>query len=525
MRDLHLPGRSAVWASNAMCATSHPLAAQVAVDIMKRGGNAMDAAIAGAVILGLCEPQMTGIGGDCFVLFSPAGSDDILAMNGSGVAPAAADAEALRSAGHDKIPAHGTDSVTIPTAVDCFCQLSDRWGRLGISDLLAPAITYAEAGVPVAERVAFDWGTDQTVLKPAAQRFYLNNGAPFKTGELFRAPKQAEALRKIAAQGRDGFYKGDVADDMVRSLAALGGVHTLDDFAAAKAIETTPIQGHYKAHDLFEHPPNGQGAIAILLLNILKQFDLASLDPMGAKRVHIEAEATKLAYDLRNQVIGDPSRAADAEALLSEETAQKLAAQIDLTQARPAETQIHETVHKDTVYITVVDRDGMMVSLIYSIFNGFGSGIASEDYGILLHNRGAGFSLTPGHPNEYGPGRRPLHTIIPGMLAKDGAPIMPFGVMGGQYQAAGHARLLSNMLDFDMSPQAAIDAPRAFAEKGQLKLERGFAPDVAQALADLGHDIVVPDPPIGGAQAILRHDSGVLEGGSDPRKDGCALGY
>lgn len=525
MRDFHKPGRSAVFAQNGICATSHPLAAQVGVDILKRGGNAMDAAIAGAIVLGICEPQMTGLGGDCFVLVSPAGSNDVLAMNGSGQAPKGANAQSLRAKGHSVIPPYGPEAVTIPTAVDAFCQMSENWGKLGLDALLAPSIHYAEEGVPVAPRVARDWVKGAGNLQAHGCKHYLASGQPLKTGAVFRAPAQAEVLRRIARHGRDAFYQGEIADDIIAALNDLGGVHTAEDFANARAFQTTPIQGSYKGHTLLEHPPNGQGATANLLLNILSHFDLTDMDPMGAARTHIEAEATKLAYDVRNRFLADPDHMMRLEHMLSADTAEKLAALIDPSRAIPSTTAISEAVHKDTVYITVVDKDRMSVSLIYSIFHSFGSGIASEKFGLLLHNRGAGFTLEAGHPNEYGPGKRPMHTIIPGMLAKDGVPIMPFGVMGGQFQSTGHAHLLTNMLDYGMDLQSAIDAPRAFAVDGVLQLENTFAPDVVQALADLGHKIAEPPSALGGAQAILIHDNGVLEGGSDPRKDGCALGY
>lgn len=525
MRDFHHPGRSATFATNGMCATSHPLAAKTAIDILERGGNAMDAAIAGAVLLGICEPQMTGIGGDCFVLFTPPGSDDIQALNGSGRAPAAASAADLRARGHSTVPLNTPDAVTIPCAIDAFCRLSADHGKLGLDALLAPAIHYAETGVPVAPRVALDWPTAGKTLQGHALDHYSNNGKPLTIGEIFRSPGQAEVLRRIARDGRDAFYTGEVADDMLAALTTLGGVHTGDDFAAASSDDTTPISGTYQGVDLVEHPPNGQGATAILMLNILSHFDIVRMDPDGSQRAHIEAEAAKLAYDTRNRLLADPDHTARLDHILAPETAAKLAALIDPQNAMPDPAPVAEAVHRDTVYITVVDRDRMAVSLIYSIFHGFGSGIASEKFGILLQNRGAGFSLTPGHPNEMAGGKRPMHTIIPGMLRENGRVIMPFGVMGGAYQPNGHARFVSNMRDFGMDPQTAIDAPRAFADAGALKIERGYCETVRAELADMGHTITIPDQPIGGAQAILIRPDGVLEGASDPRKDGCALGY
>lgn len=525
MRDFHFPGRSAVLAENGVCATSHPLAAKVAVDILERGGNAMDAAIAGAVLLGICEPQMTGIGGDCFVLFKPAGREDVHAINGSGRAPAAASAAALRDKGHSSVPLYAPEAVTIPTAIDAFCRLSADWGRIGLDAILAPAIHYAESGVPIAPRVAFDMPTAAKVLQGHGRTHYLINGEVPKAGQVFAAPAQAEVLRRIARDGRDAFYTGEVAEDMVAALQELGGVHTLEDFAGAESFYAEPVSGDYKGTDLVEHPPNGQGATAILMLNILAQFDLASMEPFGAARAHIEAEAAKLAYDARNRFIADPEQTARLDHMLSMKTAKELAALIDPKKAMKAAAPVSEAVHKDTVYITVVDKDRMAVSFIYSIFHGFGSGIASEKFGILMQNRGAGFTLEDGHPNEMAGGKRPMHTIIPGMLRRNGKVVMPFGVMGGAYQPNGHARVVTNMVDHGMELQDALDAPRSFADDGKLNVEKGYSESVRAELAALGHEVVVPEGPLGGAQAILIRDDGILEGGSDPRKDGIALGY
>lgn len=527
MRDFHTPGRSPVFAQNGICATSHPLAAKVAVQMLEQGGNAVDAAVAGAVLLGLCEPAMTGIGGDCFVLVKPAGTEDIVALNGSGRAPAALTAAALRDAGHEKMPLFGTPHpVTIPGAVDAFCTLSQDYGRLGLDAVLAPAIHYAEAGVPVAPRAAFDWAGYADNLHGAARDFYLFNGKPPNVGQLFRQPMQAEVLRRIAAEGRAGFYEGEVAEDMVNSLRAIGGVHTLDDFANTRSDYTTPISGTYKGIELVEHPPNGQGATAILLNNILAEFDLPAMDPFGTQRAHIEAEATKLAYDARDRFLSDPDHMARLDHMLDPTTGKALAALIDPSRAMQSARPVSEAVHKETIYITVVDKDRMAVSLIYSVFKDFGSGVASDKFGVLFQNRGAGFTLETGHPNEAMGGKRPMHTIIPGMLKQDGRVIMPFGVMGGQYQSTGHARFMTNVIDYGMDPQTAIDAPRCFTEYGDMKVEKGYSDQVRQELSDLGHSVSIPDVGIGGAQAIrINHDLGVLEGASDPRKDGIALGY
>lgn len=526
MRDFQLPGRSAVFATNGMCATSHPLAAKVAVQMLEAGGNAVDAALAGAVLLGICEPQMTGLGGDCFVLIKPAGEDRIVALNGSGRAPQGLEAARLRERGLDAMPTDSADAVTVPGAVDAFCRLSKDWGRIGLKASLAPAIHYAETGVPVAPRTAFDWARAADHLQGAARDFYLLDGQAPRPGQVFRAPKQAEVLRRIAMDGRAGFYEGEVAEDMVSSLSALGGGHTLEDFAATACDYGSPVSGSYKGVELVEHPPNGQGATAILMANILAQFDLPSMDPLGAERAHVEAEAAKLAYDARNRFVADPAHMTRLDHMLAPGTAAKLAALIDPDRAMASPAPLSEAVHKETIYITVVDRDRMAVSLIYSIFHSFGAGLASTKFGINFQNRGAGFSLTEGHPNEAAGGKRPMHTIIPAMLKKDGKLIMPFGVMGGAYQPNGHARVLTNIVDYGMHPQQALDAPRSFADQGELLVERGYAEEVRAALAAKGHAVATPPSAIGGAQAILIDDeTGVLQGASDPRKDGCALGY
>ena len=523
MRDFQVPGRSAVYAANGLCATSHPMAARTAIDILQAGGNAVDAAIAGAVLLGFCEPQMTGLGGDCFVLVKPAGSEAIVALNGSGRAPAAASAQDLRGRGLTAMPLRGVDAVTLPGAVDAFCRLSADYGLLGLDQVLAPAIRYAEEGVPVAPRVAFDWAEDAAALTGDARRYLLLDGKAPGVGQIFRAPGQAEVLRRIAALGRAGFYDGEVAEDMITSLRAMGGGHRLADLAATACSYGDAISGSYGGVDLVEHPPNGQGATAILMLNILRHFDLAAMEPFGAARVHIEAEAVKLAYDARNRFIAE--KAPRLDHMLAPETAAKLAALIDPSRAMGNPARLAEAVHKDTVYITVVDRDRMAVSLIYSVYMGFGSGLCSAKFGINFQNRGAGFSLEQGHPNEIGPGKRPMHTIIPAMLKRGGRVMMPFGVMGGAYQPCGHARLVSNIVDFGLDPQAAIDAPRAFAAPEGLLVERGYPDRVRAELAQLGHQVSVPKEPIGGAQSILIDATGILIGASDPRKDGCALGY
>lgn len=525
MRDFHLPGRSAVLASNGMCATSHPLAATTALEILKKGGNAVDAAVAGAVLLGLCEPQMTGLGGDMFALIQRDPGSDVVTLNGSGRAPKALNAAGLRAKGLSTVPLRGIEAVTIPGAVDGFCQIMKDFGNLNLAEVLEPAIHYAREGVPVAPRVAFDWDEGTNFLQGSAiDRFLIAGHAP-EVGQMFRSPAQAEALKLIATGGRDAFYQGAVALDMVKSLQALGGSHTMEEFASTKATYSTPLRRSYHGVEMLEHPANGQGATALLMLNMMKHFEFSNLDPFGAKRAHIEAEITKLAYDARNRFIADADYTTRISHMLAPETAASLAALVDVKKAMPNLPITTGAIHKDTVYITVVDKDRMAVSLIYSIFHSFGSGIASDRYGILFQNRGAGFTLEEGHPNELAGGKRPMHTIIPGMLAQNGKVTMPFGVMGGAYQPNGHVRLLSNMLDFDLDIQTAIDSPRSFFDNGTLKIERGYAPVVRKNLVKMGHKIEIPEGPIGGGQAIFIGNDGILTGASDPRKDGCAIGY
>ena len=539
MRDFQRPGRSTVHAASGLCATSHPLAAKVALDLLEAGGNAADAAIGAAILLGVCEPQMTGIGGDAFALIKPAGEERIVALNGSGRAPAGLRAEALRAAGHVTMPVDGAAAVTVPGAVDAFCRLSADWGRLGLGPVLAPAIRHAEGGVPVAPRTAFDWALAQGRLQGAARDAYLLDGAAPRPGQPFRAPRQADVLRRVVERGRAGFYEGEVAADIAGSLRALGGTHTEADLAATESSYGEPISGALDDCELVEHPPNGQGATALLLAAILAHHDLGD-DPLSARRAHLEAEASRLAYDARDRFLADPDRTSRLEHMLAPETAHGLAALIDPTRARgdlrAAVEAIHGAPrrsepalahpHRETVYLTVIDRDRMAVSLIYSIYHAFGSGIATERFGILLQNRGAGFTLEAGHPNEAAGGRRPMHTIIPAMLRRGGRFLASFGVMGGAYQPCGHVRVTGNMTRFGMDPQEAIDAPRSFANGAVLTVERGYPQAMRAELAAMGHDVVVPEAPLGGAQiAMLDEATGTIVGASDPRKDGCALGY
>ncbi|MEL6335401.1 MAG: gamma-glutamyltransferase family protein [Pseudomonadota bacterium] len=535
MRDFHLPGRSAVYAANAMVATSHPIAVEVALGELRAGGNAVDAAIAGAVALGLGEPAMTGIGGDMFALVKPAGSEQVLGLNACGRAPAALSAEALRAKGWSEMDPDDANSVVVPGAIKGFDVLMAAHGTRGLAAAFAPTIKLAEEGMPVMPRPAFDWVRNPPRMTGAMARWYLPWGRAPRPGDLFRHQGQAEVLRRIGIEGAKGFYEGEVAEDMIASLNALGGTHTAEDFATVTADWVDPISGPYRGAELIELPPNTHGPTAILMARILEHFDIAAMDPFGAERAHLETEAAKLAYAVRDQAIGDPAAMTETlETLTGAPLAAKLAAMIDPEAALdPPADALGATLsdgaalqHKETIYITVVDRDRMAVSLIYSVYHDFGSCIASEKFGINFNNRAAGFTLKPGHPNEAGGGKRPMHTIIPAMLRQGGQVVMPFGVMGGGYQPHGHCRLISNMLDFGMDPQAAQDMPRLFYDGEFTRLENGYGADVWRSLSHKGHRVAARQVPLGGSQAIwIDHDRGMLIGGTDPRKDGLAHGY
>lgn len=530
MRDFQLPGRSALCYSGAACATSHPIAAKIAIDTLEAGGNAVDAAIAGAVALGLGEPAMTGIGGDMFALVARAGSPEIVGLNASGRSPAGLDAAALRARGWPAIPPEDANAVVVPGAVAGFARLAEDHGRLGLDRLLAPSIRYAEEGMRVVPRAAFDWRRAEPRMSGAMRRHYLWEGTPPAPGDLFRQPGQAEVLRRIAAEGPKGFYEGEVAEDMVASLQALGGTHTLEDFAACQPDYVTPISGLYRGHELIELPPNTHGATAILMAQMLDLFEVGGLDPYGIERAHLDLEIQKIAHAARDQAIGDPDHMRIPAARFSDPAvAAELAASIDPARAQAAPPAPLGAEHKETVLITVVDQDRMAVSLIYSVFHDFGSCRASDRFGINFNNRAAGFVLTEGHPNEAGPKKRPMHTIIPALLRREGEVVMPFGVMGGGYQPMGHMRIMSNMLDFGMDPQEAMDGPRLFHNLGKVRIENGYARPVWDGLRAKGHDcapVEADDKPLGGSQGIwIDSARGVLIGGTDPRKDGLVLGY
>jgi gamma-glutamyltranspeptidase/glutathione hydrolase len=529
MRDLQLPGRSVVHAVNGMAATSHPMATAAAVDLLRRGGNAVDAAVAACAVQCVVEPMSTGIGGDCFVLYAPGGGPDVIGLNGSGRAPAGLSADYLLDQGIKGIDLQSPHAVTIPGAVDAWARLVADHGTKGMDEILAYAIDYAENGFAITPRVSVDWARNVPKLEADenAKRQYLPGGQSPVAGSRHASPELAATLKAIAAQGRDGFYTGAVAEDMVAYLRAQGGTHTLEDFANARCDYVDPISTSYGGSDVVQIPPNGQGITALLMLNILSGFDLKSLDPLGVERFHLEAEASRLAYQMRDLYVADPTQAeVPVDKLLSKDFADELRAKIDPKKAMGPLESASGPDYRDTVYLTVVDRDRNAVSFINSLYFPFGSGLTSPKSGVIFQNRGAGFVVEPGHRNCVAPNKRPMHTIIPGMVMRDGKAQMSYGVMGGGYQPVGHVHVIANVFDYGMDVQEAIDCARAFHVSGRLDVERGIAPEVVAGLQALGHEVAAPEMPWGGGQAItIDWQNGTLAGGSDPRKDGCALGY
>jgi len=531
MRNLELPGRSTVHARNGMAATSHVVATSTAISTLQKGGNAMDAAVAACAVQCVVEPESTGIGGDNFCIFAPEGSDELVAFNGSGKAPAAATAEWYQNKGIAEIAQQSPHSVVVPGVIDAWDQLVRAHGTMDLGELLQPAIALARDGYVITPRVGADWASQIDLLsndENAAKRFLPNGRAP-EVGDVHHQPELAATLQKIADHGRDAFYTGEVAEDIVNYLQSLGGLHTLEDFANAQGDFVTPIKSDYRGYDIYQCPPNGQGVIALLLLNIMKGYDTEGIDPLSVDRLHLEIEAGRLAYQDRNIFLADPTQAdVPVDWLLSDEHAADLRSQIDPERAMTELPVMTMPKHEDTVYITVVDKDRNACSFINTLFHNFGSGQLAPKSGVMLTNRGQGFVIDPDHPNCIAPNKRPMHTIIPGMLVKDGKAQMPFGVMGGHYQSFGHMHLLTKHFDFGLDLQEAMDLPRLFPEPGTnaVDVESGFPDEVVKGLKAKGHTISRPAKPIGGSQAIrIDWEKGTLTGASDPRKDGSAIGY
>lgn len=519
--------RSVVRAMNGMVATSQPLASAAGLRILQQGGNAIDAAIAAAAVLCVVEPMMVSPGGDLFALLWDAKKSELKALNASGRSPKALNIDELKKRGFKSLPQHGIHTVTVPGAVDGWATLLKSHGTMTLAQVLQPAIEYAERGFPVSEIIGTDWHEAvQHKGNPDFAATFLPNGQPPAIGSIFTNKNLAASLKKIAAGGRDVMYKGELADKLVKFAQAQGGFHTKEDFAKHTSTWVEPISTTYRGHTVYELPPNNQGLAALQMLNILEGYDVKALGHNSAEYLHLLVEAKKLAFQDRAKHIADPAfYQAPLARLLSKEYAAEMRKSLDLNHVA-TETGDGPRGGEDTVYLTVVDKDRNVVSFIQSIFSAFGSGLVAGDTGIVLHNRGAGFSFDSKANNRLEGGKRPFHTLIPGMVFKAGKPWLSFGVMGGDMQAQGHVQVLLNMIEFGMDVQQAGDQPRfRHFEKG-LALESAIPASVRQALELRGHKLTTAPGMFGGYQAILLDPvTGALAGGSDPRKDGCALGW
>jgi gamma-glutamyltranspeptidase / glutathione hydrolase len=532
MRDYQLPGRSPVYSTHGMAATSMPAATLTALDVLRAGGNALDAAVAAVAVQCVVEPESTGIGGDCFCLYAPAGTGKVHALNGSGRAPAAANIDWYENRQIRAMENTSAHSVTVPGAVNAWETLLKAHGRKGLDELLQPAIRFAAEGWAVTPKVSWDWARSVAKLRKGGSTPFLPNGEAPKVGDRFALPALAETLRLIARHGAKAFYEGPVAADMVATLRERGGLHTEEDFARGlhNAEFVEPISLNWKGYDVYQCPPNGQGLLVLMILGMLGGLPSAPDGASGVVRAHRHIEAARLAYRDRDAFLADPGAVdVPVKKLLSPEYLASMRALISDDAAMPVLPAAGESMlppHKDTVYLCVVDKDGNACSFINSLFENFGSGILAHKAGVMLQNRGFGFRVQRGHPNCIAPGKRPMHTIIPGMLMKDGRAVMPFGVMGGHYQPMGQSWFLTNFLEYGLDIQQSIDLFRVFPTGGKLQVERGVPGELVRELAALGH---MPEPterPHGGGQAIwIDHERGVLSAGSEPRKDGLALGY
>ena len=537
--------RSEVFARNGMAATSQPLATQVAVDILRQGGSAVDAAIAANAVLGLVEPTGSGIGGDLFAIVWDPEAKELAGYNGSGRSPKGLTRdrllEALGEAGLEKIPPYGPLPVSVPGAVDGWCALHDRFGKLPMEKVLAPAIAYAVEGAPVTDLIAYYWGLSVRArggFPGFLETFTVDGKAP-RAGELFKNPGLASTYARIAAKGRAGFYDGPVAETIGRYLAEAGGFLTADDLRAHRGEWVAPVGVNYRGYDVWELPPNGQGIAALQMLQVLEGYDLRSMGFGSEQYLHLFTEAKKLAFADRARFYADPAFApAPVEQLISAEYATRRRGEITERAARAVDPGNPALEEGDTIYLCTADSDGMMVSLIQSNYRGMGSGMTPPGLGFCLQDRGELFDMAEGRPNSYAPGKRPFHTIIPAFMTKDGAPLMAFGVMGGATQPQGHVQIVVNMVDFGMNTQEAGDAPRivhtgssqptgeVMAKGGFVHLESGIGAEVRRGLARRGHVLQQKIGVYGGYQAIRRDPStGVYAGASESRKDGQASGY
>jgi gamma-glutamyltranspeptidase/glutathione hydrolase len=540
-----VPTRSEVIATQGMAATSHPLASQVALDVLKRGGSAVDAAIAANAAIGLMEPTGNGVGGDLFAIVWDARSGKLHGLNASGRSPQSLSLaklrEELRKLNSKTIPPRGPLPVTVPGTVDGWFELHGRFGKLPMKELLQPAIDYARNGFPVTEVIAEGWARNARLLKDYpnfAATFMPNGRAPAK-GEVFRNPQLADTLAAIASGGRDAFYKGDIAQRIEKYLRTNGGYLTAADFAAHRSEWVEPVSTNYRGYDVWELPPNTQGIAALQMLNILEAYDLKKMGFGSADYLHHFVEAKKLAFEDRARYYADPGFARiPLRGLLSKDYAAKRRKLIGERAALEYAADPRALEQGDTIYLTVADRAGNMVSLIQSNYRGMGSGMTPDGCGFILQDRGEMFSLQDGHANVYAPGKRPFHTIIPAFITRDGKPWLSFGVMGGSMQPQGHVQIVVNLIDFGMNLQEAGDAPRVrhdgsseptdevMRDGGVVVLEQGASAETVKALQARGHKVQVNnDGDFGGYQAILRNAEGVYFGASESRKDGAAQGY
>ncbi len=534
--------RSEVIAPQGMAATSQPLATQIALDILKAGGSAADAAIAANAALGLMEPTGSGIGGDLFAIVWDAEKEELTGLNGSGRAPKALSLQTFKDMGLDSIPPRGPLPVSVPGAVDGWFELHARYGRLPMNELLAPAIAYATDGFPVSEYIAYGWASNTEKLKdyPGFADTFMPDGKAPRKGQVFRNPRLARTYQTIADDGRDAFYKGVIARKIDSYMTEHGGFLRYEDMAEHKSEWVRPVSTNYRGYDIYELPPNGQGIAALQILNILEGYDIKSMGFGTAEYIHTFVEAKKLAFEDRARFYADMDFVeVPVDRLVSKEYANERRKLIDANKAAmsyPAgDGQLEDG---DTIYLTVADSDGNMVSLIQSNYRGMGSGMTPGDLGFVLQDRGELFSLTEGHANVIEPGKRPFHTIIPAFIMKDGKPWISFGLMGGAMQPQGHAQIIVNMIDFGMNLQEAGDAARLnhsgsseptdtiMTTGGVIHLETGFSDATRAALEKMGHRLGESDGSFGGYQAIMwDEEQGVYYGASESRKDGHAAGY
>ena len=530
--------RSAVTAMRGIVATSHPIAAQVGLQVLMEGGHAVDAAVATSAALGVVEPHMTGIGGDLFALVWDEDRSEVAALNASGRSGRDASVEFLRRRGFDRMPENGEGagaSVTVPGTVDGWAELLARYGRMGLPGLLAPAIQLARGGFVVPEVIATAWRDAESTLRrlPSGAEMLVDGRAP-RFGEVMRLPTLAATLEEIAEGGREAFYEGAIASRAAEFVQQHGGCLSAADFSTHASTWDEPISTEYRDVTVWECPPSGQGLAALLAMNIAEGFDLAAMGPQSADRYHCLIESMRLSFADALRYVADPAQAdVPVQALLSKAYARRRRASIEPGRAMAGVDFGEPGGASDTVYLTVVDGAGNACSLINSLYADFGSGLVVPGTGMVLQNRGANFSLEPGHPNALAGGKRPYHTIIPALATRGGALWLSFGVMGGFQQPQGHLQVISNLVDFGMDPQRALDALRFridVTESGEVGLEAGVPPDLAQALEARGHRVRIVDGYersfFGGGQIIARNPrSGALVAGSEPRSDGAAVGW